>query len=52
MLISFQNNEELIKKAERGEWDLECDKQVLDQMKNVAQVKIKSSHTYSFDDDL
>lgn len=34
----FQNNQELIGKAERCEWSLECDEKLLNLMQNVATV--------------
>lgn len=39
-MTSIREAEELVKKAERGEWSLECDGQVLELMQKVANVRI------------
>lgn len=43
MSSSAQTNQELIGKAERGEWSLECDEKILLLMQNVASVSFDIS---------
>lgn len=39
-MTSVREAEELVGKAERGEWSLECDGKVLELMQNVANVRV------------
>lgn len=34
-----KNSKDLVEKAERGQWNLECDEKVLESMQNVAGVR-------------
>lgn len=47
-MTSIREAEDLVQKAERGEWSLECDGKVLELMQNVANVSVWKLYDFQF----